>query len=104
MDVVGVYTEITAIMVIGQICIGAGSYCILITGYVILGALCEDKFKQIGIITLNAVWAIGEVMIGVLYYWYNEWFNYLILFLMIPMVGLLIFGSFFLIESPFYLI
>ena len=91
-------------MVIGQICIGAGSYCILITGYVILGALCEDKFKQIGIITLNAVWAIGEVMIGVLYYWYNEWFNYLILFLMIPMIGLLIFGSFFLIESPFYLI
>ena len=51
---------------------------------------------------LPTVWVIGEVMIGLLYYWYNEWFNYLILFLVIPIVGLLIFRSFFLIESPLF--
>lgn len=43
-------------MVLGQICIGSGAYCILIIGYVILSELAEDKFKQVGIMTLNAVW------------------------------------------------
>ena len=36
-DVIGVYTAVVPVMIIGQICLGAGSYCILITGYVILG-------------------------------------------------------------------
>lgn len=40
----------------GQIVLGSGGYCILIIGYVIIGELSEDKFKQVGIITLNAVW------------------------------------------------
>jgi hypothetical protein len=55
-DVVGVYAGSAVPIIIGQIILGAGGYCILIIGYVILGELTEDKFKQIGIITLNAVW------------------------------------------------
>ena len=43
-------------------------------------------------------------MIGGLYFWYNQWYNYLILFILIPLVGLLLFGMFFLVESPYYLI
>jgi MFS family permease len=101
-DVIGIYSDVVAIIVIGQTVLGAGSYCVLILGYVILGELSEDKFKQVGIITLNAVWAIGEMLIGVLYFWYNQWSNYLIIFLLIPQVGLLLFGLFFLVESPYY--
>lgn len=43
-------------------------------------------------------------MIGGLYFVYNQWYNYLILFILIPLVGLLLFGMFFLVESPYYLI
>jgi hypothetical protein len=54
--VIGVYSSVTFIIILGQIVIGSGAYCILIIGYVIVGELCEDKFKQVAIITLNAVW------------------------------------------------
>lgn len=104
MDVIGIYTAVVPVMVIGQICVGAGSYCILITGYILLGEVCEDNFKQVGMITLNAVCALGEVFIGIFYYWYNEWFNYLIVIQIIPLVGLFLFGSFFLAESQYYYI
>jgi hypothetical protein len=55
-NLVGIYTSLTAIIVIGQITIGGGCYTILIIGYVILSEVTEDKFKQNSIITLNAVW------------------------------------------------
>lgn len=59
MDVViltGAMLSATWVLVIGQICIGAGCYSVMITGYVILSELTEDKFKQYSITTLNAIW------------------------------------------------
>ena len=33
-----------------------GSYTVLITGYVIVSELTEEKFKQYTIVALNAIW------------------------------------------------
>jgi len=59
-NTIGAYATTTAIIVIGQIFIGAGCYCILIIGYVILSELTENKFKQYSIITLNAIWYVSS--------------------------------------------
>lgn len=42
-------------------------------------------------------------MLGVLYYWYNHWFDYLVYISLIPMGITLIFSIFFLAEGPNYL-
>jgi hypothetical protein len=46
----------SVVIIIGQVILGGGGYSALITGYVIISELAEDKFKQYSIITLNFVW------------------------------------------------
>jgi hypothetical protein len=58
--VVGVYAKVSAVIVIGQIILGAGCYSVLIIGYVIVSELTEDKFKQYSITLLNAVWYVVD--------------------------------------------
>ena len=41
---------------IGQVILGMGCYTVLITGYVIVSELTEEKFKQYSIISLNVIW------------------------------------------------
>ena len=43
------------------------------------------------------------ILIGVLYYIYNHWANFLILFVLIPTIGVFIISLFFLVEGPNYL-
>lgn len=38
-----------------------------------------------------------------LYYYYNEWYNYLVLFILIPMVGVFLISTFYLVEGPNFL-
>lgn len=47
--------------------------------------------------------AITMILIGVLYYVYNHWANFLILFVLIPTIGVFIISLFFLVEGPNYL-
>lgn len=56
MNIVGVFGKAAAVIIIGQIILGAGCYSVLIIGYVIVSELTEDKFKQYSIVILNAVW------------------------------------------------
>lgn len=43
------------------------------------------------------------VLIGVLYYVYNHWDSFLILFVLIPTIGVFLVSLFFLVEGPNYL-
>jgi hypothetical protein len=43
-------------------------------------------------------------VIAALFFWYNDWYNYVVIILLIPNVGLLLYSLFFLVESPYYLI
>jgi hypothetical protein len=45
----------------------------------------------------------ASVLIGVLFYYYNQWYNYLILFVLIPMIGVLLICMFFIVEGPNFL-
>lgn len=42
-------------------------------------------------------------MIGILYYVYNWWYNYLIIFVLIPFIIIFIITYFFMVESPYFL-
>lgn len=42
-------------------------------------------------------------MLGVLYYWYNAWRDYLLYIAIIPMAATLVVSLFFLVEGPSYL-
>jgi hypothetical protein len=46
---------------------------------------------------------VTTILIGVLYYVYNWWYNYLIIFVLIPAILLLLPIAFFLVESPSFL-
>ena len=41
--------------------------------------------------------SITTVLIGVLYYTYNQWYNFLVNVLIIPMIGVTIIGSFYIV-------
>ena len=43
-----------------------------------------------------------SIIIGVLYYYYNLWYNFLLYVSLIPIVVVFIFSLFFLVESPYY--
>ena len=91
-------------MVIGEFLIGAGCYTLLITSYIIASEFCEEKMKQYVIVGLNAIWGFVEMLIAALYFWLPQWQYYVFAFVTAPNILLLIFGFFFLVESPYYLI
>jgi hypothetical protein len=81
-----------------------GSYTVLITGYVIVSEITEEKFKQYTIVALNAIWyqfsyirAISQILIAGFYFWFNQWNLYIIIVLLIPNIIATIFGFFFLV-------
>jgi hypothetical protein len=84
-------------MVIGQICLGAGCYSVMISVFVLITDFLEVKFKQKCLVILNAVWALSEIVISGFYFWFNMWYNYLIVILLIPNIAIMIFSVFFLV-------
>jgi hypothetical protein len=42
-------------------------------------------------------------MIGILFYVYNKWYNFLTLFVLIPMIGVFLISTFYLVEGPNFL-
>lgn len=49
------------------------------------------------VVLIGGCRAFGEIIIGALYFWFNYWSNYVIIILLIPNVGLFLFGLFFLV-------
>jgi hypothetical protein len=54
--------------------------------YIMMSDLMGDKLRQKGIIIVNAAWALGEVSFFLLYNYLNQWYTFLIAFLLIPLV------------------
>jgi MFS family permease len=101
---IGAYTHVIAMLAIGQLLTGFGSYSTYIISYVILSDSFSDKWRQIGIISVNASWAVGEISFCLLYNCFNRWEYFMIGCLVIPLAGWLVLGQFLLIESPVFLL
>lgn len=43
-------------MAMSQVIIGFGGYSVMIIGYTLLSDLCQDKMRQIAILSMNGVW------------------------------------------------
>jgi hypothetical protein len=43
------------------------------------------------------------ILIGILYYFYNLWYNFLIIIVLIPMIGVFMISLCFLVEGPNFL-
>lgn len=56
---VGAFASSIVTMIFAQIFIGFGAYACLTISYILMSDLFDDKLRQIGIITVNAAWAIG---------------------------------------------
>lgn len=47
---------------------------------------------------------MAEASFAFFYNFYNQWYNFEIIIVLIPSLGLLLFGSFFLVETPMFLL
>jgi len=43
------------------------------------------------------MWALAEMVISALFFWYNMWYDYLVIILLIPNVAIMIFSQFFVV-------
>jgi ABC-type cobalamin transport system permease subunit len=84
-------------MVFAQIFIGFGAYASLTISYIIMSDLFDDKLRQVGIITVNAAWGLGEVSFYLLYNFLPNWQYFTIGCLLVPLVGWFIIAYFLLI-------
>lgn len=48
--------------------------------------------------------AVAQILISGLFFWYNEWYNYVVIILLIPNIGIMLYSLFFLVESPYFLL
>jgi ABC-type multidrug transport system permease subunit len=55
------------------------------------------------VVVINYSWAIGKILIGVAYFVYNSWYNFIFFFILVPFVLTFIFIFFILAESPVFL-
>lgn len=54
-------------------------------------------------VKINKYRAITKIIIGVLYFVYNWWYNFMILFVLVPFILILTYTYFILVESPTFL-
>jgi hypothetical protein len=87
----------------GQFFCGACAYPMMIQTYIYLYECCEDTLRQKATVAINYSWCITYSLIGVLYYYYNYWYDYLLYVSIIPMVTVFIWSFFYLVEGPNYL-
>lgn len=100
---VGGFTKIVALLVIGQIFSGFGAYACLTISYIIISDLMADNLRQKGVIGVNAAWALGEMSFFILYNYLNQWYVFVIGFVLVPLVIQFVIAFFILVESPVYL-
>lgn len=95
--IIGAYTKIVALLVIASIMSGFCGYSLVTISYIVIGDFCEDNLRQRGVAIVNLFWSVGMTLFFPLYMWCREWYNILVLFMLIPMIGLVV-VSFFLLE------
>ena len=101
---IGAYTKNVPLMVIAGVLSGFFGYALVIVSYVVMVDFFEDHLRQKGIAIVNLFWSLAMVMFCPMFYWCNEWYNILILFIFIPLIGLCITSFFLILESPKFLL
>ena len=102
--IIGAYTKTVTLMVVASIMSGFCGYSMVIVAYIVLGDFCEDNLRQKGVAILNLFYSFGLLLFCPFYFFLNEWYNVIILFMLIPMIGLVACSFFLLEESPKYLL
>jgi len=69
----------------------------IIMVYLYPSELTEDVFRQKTLIVVSYAWSLTSALLGVLFYLEIQWYNYLTLFVLIPMLGVLLISLFFLV-------
>lgn len=100
---IGALSKLVPFLVIGQICCGFGIYPCYIISYILFSDLFSDRLRQIGIISANAAWALGEMSFYIFYNYLPQWQYFVIGFILIPLIAWLAISFFLLVESPVYL-
>lgn len=102
--IIGIYWKIIILMIMGQFLSGTFFAAMNAMCYVITGEFTDDKMRQRAIMVYCAMWGLGEGLFLPIYYLMPEWYNFLILAMLIPSIGVLIITSFFVLETPTYCI
>lgn len=102
MTLVGAYAKSTTLLIIASTLCGFCGYAGVIICYIIAGDVCQEELRQKGSIFMNLFFSLGAFTFYFMYNWCNEWYNILVLFMLIPMVGLIIISILIIEESPSY--
>jgi sugar phosphate permease len=81
---------------------GFSGYSLVIIGYIIAGDVCEESLRQKGTLYMNFAYSLGLTSFCLCFYWMNEWYNILVLVVLIPFVGMTIICFVMMVESPNY--
>ena len=86
---VGAYAKSTTILILSSLLCGFSGYAGVIICYIIASDICEEDFRQKISLTMNLFFSLGAFTFYFMYNWCNEWYNILVLFMIIPMAGLI---------------
>ena len=101
---IGAYTKNVPLMAIAGVLSGFFGYSFIIISYILMGDFFEDHLRQKGISIVNLFWSLAMVLFCPMFYWCNEWYNILVLFILIPLIGLCVTSLFMIVESPKFLL
>ena len=99
---IGAWAKSTTILIIGSLLCGFCGYAGVIICYIIASDICEEEFRQKISLTMNLFFSFGAFTFFFMYNWCNEWYNILVLFMIIPMIGLIAVSVILMTESPNY--
>ena len=97
---IGAYADSTTLLILSSILCGFSGYGLVIICYVIASDVCEENFRQQITLFMNLFFSFGPFLFFFLYNWCNEWYNILVLFMIIPTIGLIAIIGFLVQESP----
>jgi MFS family permease len=99
---VGAYAKLVPLLVFSSIFNGFSGYSLIIICYIIAGDVCEEHLRQRGTLYMNFSYSLGLTSFFLVYNWLNEWYNILVLVMLIPFIGITITCGVLLVESPNY--
>ena len=83
---------------------GFSGYSLIIISYIMLGDICEESLRQKSSIYINSCLSLGLCSFFFIYTWCHEWFNIVILFMLVPLLAVSVACYYIIEESPnFYI-
>lgn len=78
---------------VGVFCCGVSGYSLMIVSYIILADQCHPQLKDTAITMVTAAWSVGMCLLYPISLYMPEWYNMLVVFMLVPMLGILAVSS-----------